>query len=142
MVIGGVIGLAASSILTIEKLEAMTCVCSVGLDMIAIPGDTKATTISGIIADEMAIGAAMAISQAGMQPGKDILVAGSDGGAAGLDAVKKGLLLVTAYQDNKGQAVGSVDLAVKMVKKEPYTAELTIPYQQITKANYQAFLNP
>ena len=93
-------------------------------------------------ADEMAIGAAMAISQAGMQPGKDILVAGSDGGAAGLDAVKKGQLLVTAYQDNKGQAVGSVDLAVKMVKKEPYTAELTIPYQQITKANYQAFLNP
>ncbi|MDE6435276.1 MAG: PFL family protein [Lachnospiraceae bacterium] len=42
--------------LTLEKLEAMTCVCSVGLDMIAIPGDTKATTISGIIADEMAIG--------------------------------------------------------------------------------------
>lgn len=42
--------------LTLEKLEAMTCVCSVGLDMVAIPGDTKATTISGIIADEMAIG--------------------------------------------------------------------------------------
>ena len=42
--------------LTIEKLEAMTCVCSVGLDTIAIPGDTSATTISGIIADESAIG--------------------------------------------------------------------------------------
>ncbi|MGN0483546.1 MAG: PFL family protein [Lachnospiraceae bacterium] len=42
--------------ISLEKLEAMTCVCSVGLDMIAIPGDTKATTISGIIADEMAIG--------------------------------------------------------------------------------------
>lgn len=42
--------------LTLEKLEAMTCVCSVGLDMIAIPGDTKATTIAGIIADESAIG--------------------------------------------------------------------------------------
>ncbi len=42
--------------LTLEKLEAMTCVCSVGLDMIAIPGKTKASTISGIIADEMAIG--------------------------------------------------------------------------------------
>jgi len=42
--------------LTLEKLEAMTCVCSVGLDMIAIPGDTTAATISGIIADEMAIG--------------------------------------------------------------------------------------
>ena len=42
--------------LTIEKLEAMTCVCSVGLDMIAIPGKTKATTIAGLIADEMALG--------------------------------------------------------------------------------------
>ena len=42
--------------LSLEKLEAMTCVCSVGLDMIAIPGDTLATTISGMIADEMAIG--------------------------------------------------------------------------------------
>ena len=41
---------------TLEKLEAMTCVCSVGLDMIAIPGDTKPSTVSGIIADEMAIG--------------------------------------------------------------------------------------
>lgn len=47
---------AASGCLTIEKLEAMTCVCSVGLDMIAIPGDTTAATISGIIADEAAIG--------------------------------------------------------------------------------------
>jgi len=42
--------------LTLEKLEAMTCVCSVGLDMVAVPGDTGAATISGIIADEMAIG--------------------------------------------------------------------------------------
>lgn len=45
-----------SGVLTLEKLEAMTSVCSVGLDMIAIPGDTPAATISGIIADEMAIG--------------------------------------------------------------------------------------
>ena len=42
--------------LSLEKLEAMTCVCSVGLDMIAVPGTTKASTLSGIIADEMAIG--------------------------------------------------------------------------------------
>jgi hypothetical protein len=42
--------------LTIEKLEAMTCVCSVGLDMIAVPGDTPASSIAGIIADEAAIG--------------------------------------------------------------------------------------
>ena len=47
---------AAAGCLTIEKLEAMTCVCSVGLDMIAIPGETSAATIAGIIADEAAIG--------------------------------------------------------------------------------------
>ncbi len=52
----GMINAVKAGALTLEKLEAMTCVCSVGLDMIAIPGDTKATTISGIIADEMAIG--------------------------------------------------------------------------------------
>lgn len=52
----GMIDAVQAGALTIEKLEAMTCVCSVGLDMIAIPGDTKATTIAGIIADEMAIG--------------------------------------------------------------------------------------
>lgn len=52
----GMIDAVQAGALTIEKLEAMTCVCSVGLDMIAIPGSTKATTISGIIADEMAIG--------------------------------------------------------------------------------------
>lgn len=47
---------AESGALTLEKLEAMTCVCSVGLDMVAIPGATSAATISGILADEMAIG--------------------------------------------------------------------------------------
>lgn len=52
----GMIDAVEAGALTIEKLEAMTCVCSVGLDMIAIPGDTPSTTISGIIADEAAIG--------------------------------------------------------------------------------------
>lgn len=52
----GMIQAVSEGALTLEKLEAMTCVCSVGLDMIAVPGDTKASTISGIIADEMAIG--------------------------------------------------------------------------------------
>ncbi len=52
----GMIEAAQCGALTLEKLEAMTCVCSVGLDMIAIPGDTTAATISGIIADEAAIG--------------------------------------------------------------------------------------
>ncbi len=52
----GMIDAVDAGSLTIEKLEAMTCVCSVGLDMIAIPGDTPATSIAGIIADEAAIG--------------------------------------------------------------------------------------
>ena len=52
----GMIEAVECGALTLEKLEAMTCVCSVGLDMIAIPGDTPATTIAGIIADEAAIG--------------------------------------------------------------------------------------
>ena len=47
---------AAGGTLCLDKLEAMTCVCSVGLDMIAVPGDTPAETISAIIADEAAIG--------------------------------------------------------------------------------------
>ena len=52
----GMIDAVEAGALTLEKLEAMTCVCSVGLDMIAIPGDTPVTTIAGIIADESAIG--------------------------------------------------------------------------------------
>ncbi len=52
----GMINAVNSGSLSIEKLEAMTCVCSVGLDMIAIPGDVSAATVSGLIADEMAIG--------------------------------------------------------------------------------------
>lgn len=52
----GMINAVEAGALTLEKLEAMTCVCSVGLDMIAIPGDVPPSTISGIIADEMAIG--------------------------------------------------------------------------------------
>ena len=52
----GMIAAARSGLLTLDKLEAMTCVCSVGLDMIAVPGDTTAATLSAIIADEAAIG--------------------------------------------------------------------------------------
>lgn len=52
----GMIAAASAGILTLDKLEAMTCVCSVGLDMIAVPGDTSAETLSAIIADEAAIG--------------------------------------------------------------------------------------
>ena len=52
----GMIESVTAGALSLEKLEAMTCVCSVGLDMIAIPGDVSPETVSGVIADEMAIG--------------------------------------------------------------------------------------
>ena len=52
----GMIEAVRKGSITLEKLEAMTTVCSVGLDMIAVPGDTSATTLSGIMADEFAIG--------------------------------------------------------------------------------------
>ena len=52
----GMIAAVERGALTLEKLEAMTCVCSVGLDMIAVPGDTPSTTLAAIIADEAAIG--------------------------------------------------------------------------------------
>ncbi len=52
----GMIAAVEAGSLSLEKLEAMTCVCSVGIDMVAIPGDTPATTISGLLADEMAVG--------------------------------------------------------------------------------------
>ena len=75
----GMIDAVEAGALTIEKLEAMTCVCSVGLDMIAIPGDTPAATISGIIADEAAIGmvnqkttAVRVIPAAGMKVGDSV----------------------------------------------------------------------
>ena len=79
----GMINAAAAGALTLEKLEAMTCVCSVGLDMIAIPGDTPDTTIAGIIADEMAIGminqkttAVRLIPAAGKKVGDEVSVGG------------------------------------------------------------------
>lgn len=74
---------AASGILTLEKLEALTAVCSVGLDMVALPGDTCAETLSGIIADEMAIGminkkttAARLIPVPGKQAGDTVFFGG------------------------------------------------------------------
>ncbi len=71
----GMIAAAEQGTLTIEKLEAMTCVCSVGLDMIAVPGDTSAETIAAIIADEAAIGMVNSKTTAARIlpiPGKDL----------------------------------------------------------------------
>ena len=84
----GMIAAASSGVLTLDKLEAMTCVCSVGLDMIAVPGDTTAETLSAIIADEAAIGmvntkttAVRLIPAPGMQVGDTVDFGGLLGSA-------------------------------------------------------------
>ena len=88
--------------------------------------------------DEMAIGAAMALQQAGVEKGS-ILIAGVDGTPDGLNAVKKGSLLVSVFQDAKGQADGSIDTAVKMAKNEPVEPAVWVPYRLITLQNVDTF---
>lgn len=88
--------------------------------------------------DEMAIGAAMALKQAGTQKGS-VLIAGVDGTPDGLNAIKKGEMAVSVFQDAKGQADGSIDTAVKMVKKQPVEQSVWVPYRLITPENVDQF---
>jgi len=88
--------------------------------------------------DEMAIGASMALKQAGTEKGA-VLIAGVDGTPDGLRAVKKGEMAVSVFQDAKGQADGSIDTAVKMVKKEPVQQAVWVPYRLITPENVDSF---
>ena len=86
--------------------------------------------------DEMGIGAAMALRQAGR---KDIMVGGVDGTADGLAAIKRGLLSVTVYRDTVGIGAGSVDAAVRLVNKENLQGDIWVPVQLVTPKNYQQF---
>jgi inositol transport system substrate-binding protein len=88
--------------------------------------------------DEMAIGAAMALKQAGVEKGS-VLIAGVDGTPDGLRAVKKGDLTVSVFQDAKGQAIGSIDAAVKMARNEPVEQAVWVPYRLITPENVDQF---
>ncbi|WLG99068.1 sugar ABC transporter substrate-binding protein [Pseudomonas beijingensis] len=88
--------------------------------------------------DEMAIGAAMALKQAGTKKGS-VLIAGVDGTPDGLNAIKKGQMAVSVFQDAKGQADGSIDTAVKMVKKQPVEQAVWVPYRLITPENVDQF---
>lgn len=86
--------------------------------------------------DEMGIGAAMALRQAGR---KDVMVGGVDGTADGLAAIKRGLLSVTVYRDTVGIGAGSVDAAVRLVNKENLQGDIWVPVQLVTPENYQQF---
>jgi inositol transport system substrate-binding protein len=88
--------------------------------------------------DEMAIGAAMALKSAGTKPGS-ILIAGVDGTPDGLNAITKGEMTVSVFQDANGQAVGSVEAARKMAKKETIEQNIVIPFKLITPDNVKDF---
>lgn len=88
--------------------------------------------------DEMAIGAAMALKSAGTKRGT-VLIGGVDGTPDGLNAIAKGELAVSVFQDANGQAVGSVDAARKMAKHEPVEQNVVIPFKLITPDNVKDF---
>lgn len=88
--------------------------------------------------DEMAIGAAMALKTAGVKPGS-VLIGGVDGTPDGVNAITKGEMAVSVFQDAKGQAVGSVQAAVKMAKKEPVEQNVVVPFKLITPDNVKEF---
>ncbi|MBX8489024.1 sugar ABC transporter substrate-binding protein [Pseudomonas cichorii] len=102
---------------------------------------TQGRAFNAVLAnnDEMAIGASMALKQAGTKPGS-VLVAGVDGTPDGLNAVKRGDLAVSVFQDAHGQATGAIDAAVKLAKKEKVEPQaILIPYRLITPENVDEF---
>jgi len=90
--------------------------------------------------DEMAIGAIMAIRQAGIAPGK-ILVGGVDATPDALAELEKGTLAVTVFQDARGQGRGALDAAVKLSRGEKVDSFVWIPFELVTRENYKSFLD-
>jgi inositol transport system substrate-binding protein len=103
---------------------------------------TAGTKIEAVAAnnDEMAIGAIMAIRQAGV-PGGTILVGGVDATPDALAELAKGTLAVTVFQDARGQAKGAVDAAVALARGERMDRFVWIPFELVTRDNYKSFLN-
>ncbi len=101
---------------------------------------TQGQEFNAVVAnnDEMAIGSAMALKQVGTKPGT-VLVVGVDGTPDGLNAVKKGDMAGSVFQDAKGQADGAVEVAVKMIKKQDFPQQTVIPYRLITPENVDTF---
>lgn len=99
-------------------------------------------TINAVFAqnDEMAMGALIALEQAGLKD--KVLVAGVDAIADALQAVKAGRLDATVFQDARGQAGAALETAVRLAKREPVAAENFIPFQLVTQENVDQFLKP
>ncbi|MEE4888545.1 sugar ABC transporter substrate-binding protein [Pseudomonas alliivorans] len=88
--------------------------------------------------DEMAIGAAMALQQAGKTKG-EVAIVGIDGLPDGLAAIKRGMLVASVFQDPKAQAASAMQSAVKMIRGETVTADVWVPFQLITPENLTTF---
>jgi inositol transport system substrate-binding protein len=103
---------------------------------------TAGATIDAVAAnnDEMAIGAIMAIQQAGIPPGR-ILVGGVDATPDALAEVEKGTLAVTVFQDARAQGRGAVDAALKLSRGEPIDSFVWIPFELVTRDNYRSYLS-
>jgi ABC-type sugar transport system substrate-binding protein len=102
---------------------------------------TTGEKINGIAAnnDEMAIGAILALKQAGQDP-KNYVIGGIDATADGLAEIANGNLAVTVFQSAKGQGTGSIDTALKLIKGEPVETFVWVPYELVTKDNYKNYL--
>jgi inositol transport system substrate-binding protein len=90
--------------------------------------------------DEMAIGAIIAVQQAGKDP-KTIVIGGVDATRDALGEMEKGNLAVTVFQDAKGQGKAVVDSAIKLIKGEKVDSRVYVPFVLVTKDNYKEFLN-
>jgi inositol transport system substrate-binding protein len=101
------------------------------------------TKIDAVVAnnDEMAIGAILALQQAGSKDVKKVVVAGIDATADALTEMEKGNLDVTVFQDAKGQGGGAVETAVKLIKGEKVESFVWIPFELVTPENYKEYLN-
>jgi len=103
---------------------------------------SKGDNISAVSAnnDEMALGALIAMHQAGISPQK-VFVGGVDATPDALGAMQKGDLAVTVFQNAKGQGYGAVDLALKFAKGEAADQYVWIPFELVTAQNYKTYLN-
>ena len=103
---------------------------------------TTGTKINGVAAnnDEMAIGAILALKQAGIDP-KTLCVGGIDATADGLAEIANGNLAVTVFQNAVGQGKGAVDTALSLVKAEKVPSYVDVPFEKVTKANVKDYLS-
>jgi ABC-type sugar transport system substrate-binding protein len=101
---------------------------------------TTGEKINGVASnnDEMAIGAILALKQAGVDP-KSICIGGIDATADGLAEVANGNLYVTVFQNSKGQGRGAIDTALQLIKGEKVSSFVDVPFEKVTKDNYKNY---